>query len=103
MLGLGTIAKKVFGTPNDRRIKATRPTVERINAHPMRRLGVSRRALFESIEQPALRPLPAEDYEYAEWRLARVNLDYHIEAEGFLTAARYMRNAADELDHLRSV
>src|SRR4029450_7378306 len=39
--------------------------VERLNAHPMRRLGVSRRELFESIERPALRPLPAEDYEYA--------------------------------------
>ena len=38
--------------------------VERINAHLMRRLGVSRRELFESIERPALRPLPAEDYEY---------------------------------------
>jgi preprotein translocase subunit SecA len=32
MLGLGTIARKVFGTPNDRRIKATRPLVEQINA-----------------------------------------------------------------------
>ena len=32
MLGFGTLAKKVFGTPNDRRIKATRPTVETINA-----------------------------------------------------------------------
>ncbi len=32
MLGLGTIAKKVFGTPNDRKIKATRPLVDRINA-----------------------------------------------------------------------
>jgi transposase len=58
--------------------------VERINAHVMRRLGVSRRELFESIERPALRPLPADDYEYAEWRLARVNLDYHVEAAGFL-------------------
>jgi transposase len=58
--------------------------VERINAHVMRRLGVSRRALFESLERAALRPLPAEDYEYAEWRLARVNLDYHVEAAGFL-------------------
>ena len=25
MLGIGTLAKKVFGTPNDRKIKATRP------------------------------------------------------------------------------
>ncbi|OWU86029.1 preprotein translocase subunit SecA [Oceanicola sp. 22II-s10i] len=32
MLGIGTIAKKVFGTPNDRKVKATRPIVERINA-----------------------------------------------------------------------
>ncbi|MFO1141466.1 MAG: preprotein translocase subunit SecA [Amaricoccus sp.] len=32
MMGFGTIAKKVFGTPNDRKIKATRPLVEQINA-----------------------------------------------------------------------
>ncbi|WP_170451772.1 preprotein translocase subunit SecA [Ruegeria arenilitoris] len=32
MLGLGTLAKKVFGTPNDRKIKATRPLVDKINA-----------------------------------------------------------------------
>ena len=32
MLGLGTIARKVFGTPNDRKIKSTRPMVDRINA-----------------------------------------------------------------------
>jgi preprotein translocase subunit SecA len=32
MLGLGTLAKKVFGTPNDRKVKATRPLVDRINA-----------------------------------------------------------------------
>ena len=61
-----------------------RRAMERINAHVMRRLGVSRRELFESIERPALRPLPSDDYEYAEWRLARVNLDYHVEAAGFL-------------------
>src|SRR6056297_3992306 len=32
MLGIGTVAKKIFGTPNDRKIKATRPLVEKINA-----------------------------------------------------------------------
>ncbi|MEP1329399.1 preprotein translocase subunit SecA [Pseudophaeobacter sp.] len=31
MLGIGTLAKKVFGTPNDRKIKATRPLVAQIN------------------------------------------------------------------------
>ncbi|MDA0962065.1 MAG: preprotein translocase subunit SecA [Proteobacteria bacterium] len=32
MLGLGTIAKKVFGTANDRKVKATRPIIAKINA-----------------------------------------------------------------------
>ncbi|TMV10703.1 preprotein translocase subunit SecA [Arenibacterium halophilum] len=31
MLGIGTLAKKVFGTPNDRMIKAVRPLVAQIN------------------------------------------------------------------------
>ncbi|MGB7268175.1 MAG: preprotein translocase subunit SecA [Albidovulum sp.] len=32
MLGLGTIARKVFGTPNDRKVKSVRPLVDKINA-----------------------------------------------------------------------
>ena len=54
-----------------------------MNDRPMRRLGVSRRELFESIERAALKPLPDADWEFAEWRLARVSLDYHVEVDGF--------------------
>ena len=32
MLGLGTLSRKVFGTANDRKVKAVRPLVEKINA-----------------------------------------------------------------------
>jgi transposase len=55
----------------------------RINDHIMRRLGVSRRHLFESIERPALADLPDADYEFAEWSLTRVSLDYHVEVCGY--------------------
>jgi transposase len=55
----------------------------RMNTAVMRKLGVSRAALLENLERPALRALPAEDYEYAEWRLVRVGLDYHVEIDGF--------------------
>jgi transposase len=57
--------------------------MERINAHVMRRLGVSRRQLFEAVEMPVLAPLPEADYQFAEWRVARVSLDYHVEIDGF--------------------
>ena len=32
MLGIKTVARKIFGTPNDRKVKATRPLIEKINA-----------------------------------------------------------------------
>src|SRR3954453_20384613 len=48
----------------------------------MRKLGASRREFFETIDRPALQPLPPEPYAYAEWRGWRVAPDYHIEAHG---------------------
>jgi transposase len=54
-----------------------------MNERPMRRLGISRRQLFEAIERAALHQLPATPYVYAEWRLARVGPDYHVEIDSF--------------------
>ena len=59
-----------------------RGLVDELNARLMRKLGASRREFFESIDRPALLPLPAEPYQYAEWRRARVAPDYHVEVRG---------------------
>jgi transposase len=53
-----------------------------LNDRPMRRLGVSRRQLFVELDQPALRSLPSEPYVYAEWRLRRAGIDYHVDIDG---------------------
>jgi transposase len=55
--------------------------VTQINNRMSRHLGASRRALFEELERPALKPLPAEPYIFAEWKECRVGLDYHVEIE----------------------
>jgi transposase len=57
--------------------------LERMNGREMRRLGVSRRQLFEAVERATMQPLPQDDYEYADWHLARVGIDYHVEVQGF--------------------
>jgi transposase len=54
-----------------------------MNTRPMRKLGVSRADLLETLDRPALKPLPQTDYEYAEWKLVRAGVDYHVEIEGF--------------------
>jgi transposase len=46
---------------------------------PLRRLGVTRRQLLEEIDRPALKRLPAEPYEFSEWKTCRVGVDYHVE------------------------
>ena len=54
---------------------AIRTLLDDLNERPMRGWGVSRRALYEQLDRPALEILPAEPYEYAEWKRCRVNLD----------------------------
>jgi transposase len=56
--------------------------VAELNDREMRVYRASRRALFERLDRPALRPLPPERFVYAEWKRARVNVDYHIELGG---------------------
>ena len=56
--------------------------LERLNTRPFRKLPGCRRTLFETLDQPALRPLPATPYVFAEWKRARANIDYHVDMSG---------------------
>jgi transposase len=47
-----------------------------LNARPFKKLPGSRLSLFEGLDRPALRPLPATRYEHAEWRTAKVSIDH---------------------------
>jgi transposase len=58
---------------------AIRDCVAQLNDRASRHLGASRRALFEQLDRPALKALPAEPFEFAEWKECRVGLDYHVE------------------------
>ncbi len=56
---------------------------------PIRRLGVTRRHLLEELDRPALKPLPAEPYVFAEWRARRIGLDYHLDIDGHYYSVPY--------------
>jgi len=60
-----------------------------LNDRPMRRLGISRRRLFEELDRPALGAMPSEPYVYAEWRLRRAGLDYHVDVDGHYYSVPY--------------
>ncbi len=60
---------------------AIRQKVAELNDRPLKKLLKTRRELFETIDRPAMAPLPGRPYEYAEWRKAKVNIDYHVDVD----------------------
>ncbi len=57
---------------------ALAPLLDALNTEVRKSLGSSRQLLFESIDRPALRPLPPHPFGPGLWSKARVNLDYHV-------------------------
>ena len=61
--------------------EAIRILLEKLNSRQMQKLKSSRKELFERLDKPAALSLPEKRYEYAEWKKARVNIDYHVEID----------------------
>jgi transposase len=61
--------------------KAICEKLAEFNNRKFNKLDTTRRELFETIDKPALKRIPSRPYEYAEWKKARVNIDYHIEID----------------------
>jgi hypothetical protein len=60
---------------------AIRPLLVELNERPFQKLPGSRRSVFETLDRPAMRPLPATVYVYAEWKRVRAAFDYHVEID----------------------
>jgi transposase len=68
---------------------AIQPLLLALNTRPFKKLPGSRQSLFEPLDRPALQPLPAQPYEYAEWKRARVNIDDHVAVDGHDSSVPY--------------
>ena len=55
--------------------------LERLNHRRFRKREGTRASLFESLDRPALQPLPTQRYLLADWKTVRANIDYHVEID----------------------
>jgi transposase len=60
---------------------AIKPLLAELNDRPFQKIPGSRRSVFEALDRPAMRPLPATPYVYAEWKRVRAAFDYHVEID----------------------
>lgn len=68
--------QKIFGVEEANEKVAA--ILEKYNNKVMKHLGKSRSELFEELDREELKPLPANRYIYEQFKVARVNMDYHI-------------------------
>lgn len=68
-----------------------------LNDRPFQKLEGCRRSMFEAVDAPALRPLPAVGYQYADWRKVRVHIDYHVQVDKHYYSVPYQL-VKEELD-----
>jgi len=61
----------------------------RLNAKPFRKISGSRESLFIELDKPALAPLPATHYQYADWIPIRLGFNYHVQIEDHFYSAPY--------------
>jgi len=66
-----------------------RQWLDQLNERPFNKLPGCRRTLYETLDKPALKPLPQAPYVYAEWTKARVNIDYHVQVDGHFYSVPY--------------
>lgn len=67
------------------------------NNKKFKKLPGSRRSVFEELDRPAMRALPERPYQFAQWKLARVGIDYHAELAGHYYSVPY-RYAREQVD-----
>jgi transposase len=85
---LATLRKRQFFSLADLN-EAILELVHKLTERPFRKLAGSRAELYQVIDRPALQPLPLQPFVFAEWKKARVNLDYHIELGGHYYSTPY--------------
>lgn len=94
---LGRLRRRIFYSLADVDAAIGELLVQLNEKRFLRRLGVTRRQLLEEVDRPALKALPSEPYEYCEWSLRRVGIDYHVEVDAHYYSVPY-RFARAEVD-----
>lgn len=69
--------------------RAIAEKLDDFNGRKFQKMDGSRRSLYETLDRPALKPLPSGDYQYAECKKVRVNIDYHIEIDSHYYSVPY--------------
>lgn len=79
--------------------QAIRVLLDDLNNRPFKQRPCSRTSQFESIDKPALKPLPSAPYAYRHVLKARAHIDYHVSYDGHHYSVPYRLRGEEVMLH----
>ena len=93
---VGNVSRRIIAALRNHRFfsiveinQAIEVELQKFANRPFQKLAGNRQTAFEAIDKPALKPLPAARYEYADWIDAKIAFNYHVEYQGFFYSVPY--------------
>jgi len=86
---LGKLRKRTFFSIEEINQALEEEILPELNGTIMKKIGKSRKELFEELDKPALRPLPPSRYEIAEWKEQKLPNTYHVTLDKHLYSVSY--------------
>ena len=77
--------------------RAIKKLLVKLNSKPFQKLAGSRLSLYEELEKLVLLPLPEQRYQFSQWSKAKVNIDYHVQADKHFYSVPY-QNIHQQVD-----
>ncbi|MBR3251757.1 MAG: IS21 family transposase [Erysipelotrichaceae bacterium] len=85
---VGNVTNAIIGKLRNRKFfsieslnKAIRIELDRFNDKPFQKKDGSRRSVYEEEEKPFMKSLPEYPYELSSWKIATVQMNYHIQVD----------------------
>lgn len=102
---LGRLRNRVFYSLADLNAAIAECLADLNEKRVLRQFGRTRRQLFEEVDAPNLKPLPAETWIHAQWKRCRVGLDYHIAVDHhhYSVPHRFARHEVEARSTARTV
>jgi len=93
---VGNVSRRIIAALRNRQLfsiyeinQAIKEELVKLVNRPFQKMEGNRLTAFEKIDKPFLQPLPATGYEYAAWKEAKVQFNYHVEYEKFFYSVHF--------------
>jgi len=93
---VGNVSRRIIAALRNRQFfslfeinHAIKEELVKLISRPFQKMEGNRLTAFEKIDRPFLQPLPATNYEFADWKETKIQFNYHVDYAGFFYSVHF--------------